>query len=213
METIKIENKHIVLKKSDLADLNLLTKANNIRDLIARLRKREGRQAYPEYVVVNKDEPYYPDVMQIVIEGEVEKLNVKKAAEMFAEPLGESKEKIIWDLEQPDESEGQARAEFNIKVAQETAAMVDEYILKNLGIKFDEIHVQIDGIDFLRCPDCGNYRMVQYPESFMFSVARLCCGCGFKFEIPSENKTIALGKLKNFIKHKSNGRFGVDSLT
>lgn len=191
------KNDHIVIKKSDLDKADLL-KAKQLQDQAARKRKMEGREPYPEYLIINKDEKYYPKVMRLVVDEELGKMNIKKAAEMFAEPFNEPEEKIKWDLEN-------ALGDDGLPSFEDT--------LKRLNVRVDAGHVEIDGVDFLQCPDCRKYRKVQYPESFIFNVARLCCNCGFKFEIPSETKTIAFGKLKRFVAYKRKGKMGADSLT
>ena len=62
-------NKFIVIKRDDLKHINSSFKVamliNDLND-ISDGRKAEGKDPCPEYLVINTDEPYAPEVIEIL---------------------------------------------------------------------------------------------------------------------------------------------------
>jgi hypothetical protein len=61
--------KHIVIKFEDLKHINSIFKIemlkNDLKD-IRTGRKTEGKEPCPEYIVINTDEPYIQEVIEIL---------------------------------------------------------------------------------------------------------------------------------------------------
>ena len=79
MANIK-NNTHIIIK---VDDLEYLTK-RQIKQLakividIQHHRQQDGKKAFNEYYICNKDEPYWLDVLQAILYGEDKKLEETK---------------------------------------------------------------------------------------------------------------------------------------
>lgn len=59
---------HVVLKNADIEKMNMEKQANlsEIQLDIARKRKEEGKRGFPKYLVINTDEPYADEVIDIL---------------------------------------------------------------------------------------------------------------------------------------------------
>lgn len=66
---MQLENKYLVLKNADIdAALNELEK-RSLRAIIGRVqlyRMEHGKLNQNSYVVINQDEPYFPDVLKLM---------------------------------------------------------------------------------------------------------------------------------------------------
>jgi hypothetical protein len=76
MKKLKVkENTHFVIKKDDTMQyLNRLQKValRDVLDTISKSRKKDNKKNN-EYLIINKDEPYANKVLEVIINGEIEK--------------------------------------------------------------------------------------------------------------------------------------------
>jgi CRISPR/Cas system-associated protein Cas10 (large subunit of type III CRISPR-Cas system) len=65
-------NTHIVMKRDDVKELDLITsiKLDSALRALEEVRKDKGKEPNPSYIVVNLDEPYADTIMGIIKQGE-----------------------------------------------------------------------------------------------------------------------------------------------
>lgn len=57
---------HVVLKKADVEAANMGAKLQVVSEIVGRHRESEGKNPAPEYIVVNVDEPYASEIINVL---------------------------------------------------------------------------------------------------------------------------------------------------
>lgn len=67
-DTTGMKIKHTVLKNEDLGKLPYEQMANlsEIQEMVSRNRIKDGKRGFPKYLVINTDEPYAEEIIEIL---------------------------------------------------------------------------------------------------------------------------------------------------
>lgn len=74
---------HLVIKKAHLDALNERER-DALANLIGKIHEKYGNDR--TYTVCNLDEPYYPEVMKIILDGEAKKIMDQKSIKNYPDP-------------------------------------------------------------------------------------------------------------------------------
>lgn len=57
---------HMVFKIQDISDAYAHGVANELSHRVKNLRETQGKNPTPEYLVINRDEPYAPEIIEVL---------------------------------------------------------------------------------------------------------------------------------------------------
>jgi len=179
--TVKIlAETHHVIKLEDAEQLpdHLQCQLKEIKKAIRVIRLKNGKQSKCYYVVVNTDEPYYEEIIQLVLDREIAKKEAKELKSTYTTGTDD----IVNNKDVDPEKDAAERffKKFATPIEEDEGIQTIDFDYVPIGFdvfgvnEFDKIFVD----PFITCPDCKKINVIDHPESFLFEAAELNCECG-----------------------------------